>query len=190
MPLWQWLAALPSRLAATIRHRHLDRDLDDELAFHLAMKQERLAADGVSAEEAAHQAQRRLGNVTRLKEELREVWTFPSLESIGQDLAYALRGLRQQRGFTATVIVVLASVIGLNTTLFTGTGGSRLSTVAQRRQSVTRSSPLPRRPEWSRLRIVAGRRTIASTARDGAGGRRDDEKHPSAGRPGRWCHRK
>ena len=78
MFLWQWLAALASRLAATIRHRHLDRDLDDELAFHLAMKQKRLAADGVSAEEAARQAERRLGNITRLKEELREVWTFPS----------------------------------------------------------------------------------------------------------------
>ena len=126
MSLWRWLAALASRLAATIRHRHLDRDLDDELAFHLAMKQERLAADGVSAEEAARHAQRRLGNVTRLKEELREVWTFPSLESIGQDLAYALRGLRQQRGFTATVVVVLASVIGLNTTLFTVLAGVAL----------------------------------------------------------------
>ena len=111
------------------------------------MKQERLAADGVSAEEAAHQAQRRLGNVTRLKEELREVWTFPSLESIGQDLASACtpyspatrlhrdshRCARQRYWFEYDAIH--------------RTGGSRLSTVARRRQSVTRSSPLPRRPE-------------------------------------------
>ena len=89
MFLWRRLAALPSRLSATVRRRRLDRDLDDELAFHLAMKQDRLAADGVSADEAARHAQRRLGNVTRLKEDLREVWTFPSMESIGQDLAYA-----------------------------------------------------------------------------------------------------
>ena len=54
------------------------------------------------------------------------MWTFPSLESIGQDLPYAVRGLRQQRGFTATVVFVLASVIGLNTTLFTVLAGVAL----------------------------------------------------------------
>ena len=126
MSLWRWLAALASRLEAAIRRRQLDRDLDDELAFHLAMKQQRLAADGMADDEAARHAQRRLGNVTRLKEELREMWTFPSLESIGQDLAYAVRGLRQQRGFTATVVIVLACVIGLNTTLFTVLAGVAL----------------------------------------------------------------
>jgi putative ABC transport system permease protein len=126
MSFWQWLSALASRIAATIRGRRLDRDLEDELAFHLAMKQDRLTADGLPAEEAARHAERRLGNVTRLKEELREMWTFPSLESIGQDVAYALRGLRQQRGFTATVVVVLATVIGLNTTLFTVLAGIAL----------------------------------------------------------------
>ena len=126
MPLWPRLAALASRLVATFRHRRLDRDLDDELAFHLAMKQDRLAADGVSADEAARHAERRLGNLTRLKEDLREVWTFSSLESVGQDLAYALRGLRRQPGFSATVVVVLASVIGLNTTLFTVLAGVAL----------------------------------------------------------------
>jgi hypothetical protein len=121
MFLWRWLAALTVRFAGTIRGRQLDRDLDDELRFHLAMKQERLAADGASAEEATHDAERRLGNVTRLKEDLREIWTMPSLESVGKDLAYALRGFRRQHGLVVMVVVVLASVIGLNTTLFTPT---------------------------------------------------------------------
>jgi predicted permease len=126
MPFMQWFGGIGQRIAATLRRRQLDRDLDDELAFHLAMKQDRLAGEGLSAEQAAHHARRRLGNVSRLKQELGDIWTFPSLESIAQDVTYALRGLRQQRAFTATVVVVLASVIGLNTTLFTVLAGIAL----------------------------------------------------------------
>ena len=47
------------------------------------------------------------------------MWTPHSVESIWQDVAYAIRSLRHQRGFTVTVVTVLALVIGLNTTLFT-----------------------------------------------------------------------
>ena len=54
------------------------------------------------------------------------MWTFPSVESIWQDAAYAVRNLRQQRGFTLTVVTVLALVIGLNTTLFTVLAGIAL----------------------------------------------------------------
>jgi predicted permease len=54
------------------------------------------------------------------------MWAFPSIESIWQDMTYAARSLRQQRGFTVTVVTVLALVIGLNTTLFTVIAGIAL----------------------------------------------------------------
>ena len=113
-------------LTALVRRRRLERDLDDELAFHLAMRQQRLMADGVGAEQAQREARRRFGNVMAVKEEMREMWTFPSIESAWQDAAYALRNLRQQRAFSVTVVTVLALVIGLNTTLFTVIAGVAL----------------------------------------------------------------
>jgi predicted permease len=124
--MWSWLLQTWRRVTAAIRWRHLERDIDDELAFHVAMRQQRLIADGVAAEDAGHEARRRFGNVTAVKEEMREMWTFPSVESIWQDALYAVRNLRQQRGFTATVVLVLASVIGLNTTAFTVVAGIAL----------------------------------------------------------------
>jgi predicted permease len=47
------------------------------------------------------------------------MWTFPSLDSIWQDLTFAVRSLRKQPGFTAISVLVLAAVTGLNTSLFT-----------------------------------------------------------------------
>ena len=74
------------RLTASIRWRRLERDLDDELAFHLEMRQQRLIDDGVAEEDAGREARRRFGNVMAVKEEMREMWTFPSVESIWQDV--------------------------------------------------------------------------------------------------------
>jgi len=124
--MWTWLIEAAHRLTASIRRRRLERDLDDELAFHLEMRQRRLIVDGVAEEEAGREARRRFGNVMAIKEEMREMWTFPDVESIWQDAAYAVRTLRQQRGFTVTVVMVLALTIGLNTTLFTVLAGIAL----------------------------------------------------------------
>ncbi len=67
------MSRIGRKLRALRRRHQLDRDLEDELRFHLEMKTE---AIGDSAE-----AQRRLGNATRLKEACRELWSFSKLES-------------------------------------------------------------------------------------------------------------
>jgi predicted permease len=105
------------RVTASFRRRRLERDLDDEMAFHLAMRQASYAENGATAAAARRRAVRRFGNPAALKEQMRDMWTFPSLESIRQDVRYAVRNLRRQPGFTAVVVLVLATVIGLNTTL-------------------------------------------------------------------------
>ncbi len=78
-------------------------ELSEELEFHRAMLD-----DAPS-----------LGNTTRAREDARAVWIWPWLESVGQDIRYALRNLRAHPGFTGVAILALGCAIGLNTSLFT-----------------------------------------------------------------------
>jgi predicted permease len=99
------------RLRALWRRRRLDRDLEDELAFHLAMIEEQGA--GAAA------ARRRFGNFAALKESCRDLWAFTALEAWWQDLRYALRTLAANPLVSAAAVVALALGIGANATVFT-----------------------------------------------------------------------
>jgi hypothetical protein len=75
-----WTTGFRLRLTALLRRRRLDRDLEEELGFHMAMREEKLRESGLSAEDASHSAHRRFGNPTGVNETCRDLWTFPSLE--------------------------------------------------------------------------------------------------------------
>src|SRR5580765_1413135 len=69
----QWITPVWLRLKAFVLRRKFDRDLDDELAFHLAMREEKHEADGEQTEEARFASRRGFGNVARIREACREM---------------------------------------------------------------------------------------------------------------------
>ena len=105
------LTRLRLRLKSLLRRRQLEQDLDDELAFHLAMKAEKLGAN--------YMARRQFGNATRFREVCRDLWTFPWLESFWRDLMYGVRILTRNPVFTVVAVLSLALAIGANTAIFT-----------------------------------------------------------------------
>ena len=93
-------------------------NLDDDIRDHLERETLDNIDRGMSPEEARYAALRKFGNVTRIKEETRTVWTVVWLEQLQQDARYALRALRRDPVFAAIIVMTLAFGIGMNCAVF------------------------------------------------------------------------
>jgi predicted permease len=106
-----------------LRRGQIYGDLAEEIEEHLAEKIDALIAGGMSRKEADFDARRQFGNVTRIKEQGREAWMWPTIEGLLADTRFAIRRLRRSPGFALTAIATLALGIGANVVVFSVLNG-------------------------------------------------------------------
>ncbi len=104
------------RLRALFHRDELDRELEDEIAAHLALKEHHLHAEG--APDPTRTARLHFGNPQAWRESTREAWTFSALENLWRDILFGLRLLRKDKLFTAVVLLTLTLGIGANASIF------------------------------------------------------------------------
>ena len=101
-----------------IRGNRKEDQLREELQFHLAEEADERQANGLPADEARWEANRDLGNVTRVVEETRTLWTWTLVEQLAQDVKYGFRTMARNRTFTALASLSLALGIGANSAIY------------------------------------------------------------------------
>ena len=105
----------------------VEREVDDELAFHLEQRTQQLVAGGASPDEAHREALRQFGNLQDVRRSLikvdreraRAMKRATFFDNLRQDMVYGLRMLRRNAGVSAVVVLTLALGIGANTAIFT-----------------------------------------------------------------------
>jgi hypothetical protein len=118
MHLERWLDIVRLRLRSLLRRNALEGEMDRELQFHLDQEIEKNIRLGLPPAEARSAALRRLGAVTQIREECRDMRRTGSIESFFRDLQYAGRMLVKAPVFTLTAAATLALGIGANTAMF------------------------------------------------------------------------
>lgn len=107
------------RLTYPLRRRKVQRELNDEMALHVALRAEQLEQRGMAASVAAAAARKRFGNGARIATASRDIWGWRWLDGFGDDLRYIARQLRRSPGFAVVASLTVALGVGLNATAFT-----------------------------------------------------------------------
>ena len=107
------------RLRSVLRARAVDRELDEELRFHLDRQIATYTRAGMDPAEASRRARITFGGLTQIKEETRQAHGVQWFDDTLSDARFGLRTLFKDRGYAFAALVALGLGIGLNTALFT-----------------------------------------------------------------------
>lgn len=107
------------RLRALLIDRRDDAELRDEIFLHRELKAQELRDQGVGEAEIAAATQRALGNDLSARQQARDVWVWPWLQDISQDIRFGIRMLAKDRRFTLAAVVALGLGIAVNNSVFT-----------------------------------------------------------------------
>ena len=118
----RWLGDVWFRIHAVVNRRGMERELEDEFAFHLQQDAEKYEARGMAPAEARRLVRVQFGGVERQKEQARVSWGVSPLQDLGGDVRFAVRQLVKRPAFSLLAVVTLALGIG---------GTVALSSVAQ-----------------------------------------------------------
>jgi putative ABC transport system permease protein len=113
-----FLREMRNRVRAFFNKQPLDRELDEELASHVQFAVDENVARGMTRDEARRQALIRFGGMQQAREKQRESRGLPWLDEVMQDMRFAFRMLRRDKGFACVAIVILALGIGANSAVF------------------------------------------------------------------------
>lgn len=119
----RWRNRWEKRLRTIVRADEVERELDEELAFHLEMEVEKNLRAGMSPDEARRRAALRFGGVQKYREEVRDARFFGWLSGFSLDARLGLRMLRKHPGLTIIGGLGMAVAVAL-AAIFDGTVGA------------------------------------------------------------------
>jgi len=130
--LWVAGRVFVGRMQLLLRRSRLDDELRDEVSLHLDLRRQTLIDGGMDPRQAELEARRMFGNAMAIREETRDMWGFPSLDTLTQDIRYGFRLLRRSPSVTGASILSLAIGIGASAGVFSLTDAMLLRPLAVR----------------------------------------------------------